>query len=70
MQTDIQLLSPKEVCSALGISRSTLDRHVKAGSLPEPVRFGSTVRWRHNDILQVIAPEKPTPRKRTRNAAA
>lgn len=61
------LLPAREVCLALGISRSTLDRQVKAGTLPSPVRFGRTVRWRPADIAELSTPKpQPTARVRTR----
>lgn len=67
MNAELKLLNPQEVCTALGISRSTLDRQVSAGNLPEPIRFGRTVRWRYVDLIALIAPVKPIPRKRSRS---
>ena len=69
MTQTLTLLSAPEVCALLAISRSTLDRHVKAGTLPQPVKFGSTVRWRPADLAHLITP-KPQPRIRTRRRAA
>lgn len=35
----IKLLSPKQVCAHISVSRSTLDRMVAAGEFPRPVRL-------------------------------
>lgn len=34
-----KLLSPKSVCEVCAISRATLDRMVKAGSFPAPIKL-------------------------------
>lgn len=36
---DIQFLTPKAVCSKIGLSRATLDRLVAAGNFPKPIRL-------------------------------
>ncbi len=69
MNAELKLLNPQEVCTALGISRSTLDRQVSVGNLPEPIRFGRTVRWRYADLIALVASGKPSSRKRTRPIA-
>lgn len=33
------LISPRQVCSRVSISRTTLDRLVAAGTFPQPVRI-------------------------------
>jgi excisionase family DNA binding protein len=45
------LLSCSEVCSLLKISRSTLDRLEKAGSLPGRVKLGGQVRY-HRQVIE------------------
>jgi predicted DNA-binding transcriptional regulator AlpA len=46
-----QLLTPREVCERLGISRTTLYRRMADGRLPEPLRLSERVlRWRVEDI--------------------
>ncbi len=54
-------LNIREVAERYGISRSTVERYVKSGAIPEPVRLGGrTIRWRsdvldrHDDELQNI----------------
>lgn len=44
------LLSAQNVSKYLCMSRSTLYRLVSKGEIPEPIRFGSVVRWRKNDL--------------------
>lgn len=46
------LLSVRQVCEMLRVSRSTLRRWEKAGCL-RPVRFGCKVRYRENDVLKM-----------------
>ncbi len=46
------LMSIKEAAALLGISVSSIQRLVRAGHFPQPVRMlGSLVRWRRADIL-------------------
>lgn len=40
------MLRKKTVADLMGVSESTLDRRVRDGSVPKPVRFNShTLRW-------------------------
>ena len=52
------LLTAREVCRLLRISRATLDRHVQRGSLPAPIRIGrgnsAMRRWRDADMQAFI----------------
>ena len=50
-----QLLSVKDVSAALNISTATIWRHVKAGTLPEPIAIGRLKRWRRTDIEAIFA---------------
>ena len=53
---DDPLLSPRDICGALRISRTTLYRHVRAGKFPPPsIRFeagsqAQTYRWRKSVV--------------------
>ncbi len=52
-----------EVCRKFQISRSTLNRYVKAGFFPKPVRLGPRlVRFRDEDIAAVEKSGLPTDR--------
>lgn len=52
----MQLLRLNEVCSKVGVSRATLYRRVREGSLPAPVHVGPrTSRWRLDEIDEYIA---------------
>lgn len=70
--TDVCKLLPTDVvCDLLSISRSTLQRYVAAGKLPQPVRFGRTTRWREDYIARVMQPAPaPAPPVRTRRRDA
>ena len=55
--TSSQMLTPDEVANQLRVSRRTLDRYVKAGHVPAPVKFGRTVRWHKSVIEQHLNPQ-------------
>ena len=45
------IMRPAEVCSALGISRTTLWRWCRSGRFPEPVQLGTRFTcWRASDV--------------------
>lgn len=46
-----RLLKVGEVAGLLGVSVSTVWRHVADGSLPEPVRFGGVTRWAQSELV-------------------
>lgn len=48
------LATPKQVAELLQVSTRTLWRMRSAGSLPTPIRLGSAVRWRRDEIEQWI----------------
>lgn len=48
------LMSDREAAEFLGIARSTLWMHVKAGILPGPVKIGHATRWRRDELQAVI----------------
>ena len=52
------LLTTREVCRQLNISRATLDRHVRKGAIPAPVKIGRgpnpMLRWRASDVHAII----------------
>lgn len=45
-----RLISCDTLADKLGVSRSTIYRWLKEGSLPKPMRKGKTVRWSENEI--------------------
>lgn len=50
-----QMLTAREVCSALKISLATLYRSISAGRLPKPVKIGERAsRWRSSDLAEFI----------------
>ncbi|VDS07167.1 Helix-turn-helix domain protein [Paracoccus haematequi] len=48
------LLKDKEAAPLLGISVPTFWRRVADGTIPKPVKLGSTSRWPQSEILEVI----------------
>ena len=58
------LATAGEVACLLNISTRTLWRLRSAGQLPEPIRFGGTVRWRLEEIRKWIAEGCPPARAR------
>ncbi|WP_407493815.1 helix-turn-helix transcriptional regulator [Pseudooceanicola sp. MF1-13] len=49
-----RLLKVGEVAKLLGVSVSTVWRHVANGSLPEPVRFGGITRWAQSELANCL----------------
>ena len=49
------LIPACEVARLLGISKRTLWRLLSAGKLPAPVRLGSNVRWRLDEVEKWIS---------------
>ncbi len=48
------LLSDKETASLLGISRTTVWRHVSCGLIPQPIKIGRRTKFPKSEILGVI----------------
>lgn len=49
-----EMLSAKEAASYLGVSRTTLWRKTKDGSLPGPVKMAGMPRWRQSELLAFL----------------
>jgi len=48
---DDQLLTLRDVCDLIRISRSTVYKRITEGTFPPPIRLGTrTVRWQYIDI--------------------
>ena len=58
------LIGAVDLARLLGVSTRTLWRLRSAGELPEPVRFGGTVRWRLEEVRKWIAEGCPIVRAR------
>ncbi|MBX7074065.1 MAG: helix-turn-helix domain-containing protein [Pirellulales bacterium] len=58
------LVTSAEVAHLLNVSTRTLWRQLSAGQVPQPVRFGGTVRWRIDELRKWIAEGCPPPRAR------
>ncbi len=56
MSGEIKLLRKPAVLERTGMSKSTLDRKMKAGQFPRPVKLAGTrlVAWRSDDIARWI----------------
>jgi prophage regulatory protein len=60
-----RLIGIDELAQLLDLSKRTIWRLRSAGQLPEPVRLGSAVRWRLDQVKKWIAdgcPMQPKPR--------
>lgn len=56
MSNDFRLISKKELCAKLGVSRATLERMVAVGILDKPVQVGKrAVRWRSDEVEAFIS---------------
>ena len=44
------LINSKELATMLHVSERTLWRHVSAGLLPAPIRFGGNTRWKMEEV--------------------
>lgn len=49
------LMRTRQVMQRLNVARSTLDRLIDAGLLPQPARVGHGYRWERQEIEQAIA---------------
>lgn len=51
-----RLIRKPELCKILGLSKTTIEKLVRTGSLPSPVKItGYAVAWRQSDISAWIA---------------
>lgn len=53
-------MRPKEVCRAIGVSRSTLERWRRDGSFPPPQRLGPQVVGWQADAVEEWLSDRPT----------
>lgn len=51
---DDRLIRLPDVLAALGVSRPTLYRLVKAGTFPKPLKQGCTSTWRNSQVQTYI----------------
>ena len=50
-----RLLTNREVCQRLAVSRTQLHHMTRRGEFPEPVRLGRAIRWRESCVDEWIA---------------
>lgn len=48
------MLTTKDLCARLQLSKRTISRMISSGDIPEPIYIGRNVRWRVGDIEQWI----------------
>lgn len=48
------LLSDRQACALLSMSRATFWRRVKDGTFPQPIRIAGITRWRRDELLKAI----------------
>jgi predicted DNA-binding transcriptional regulator AlpA len=52
----LELLTRDELAAELGLAPSSINRLVKSGALPPPIRLGyKTLRWRLSDLRNHLA---------------
>ena len=52
----VDLLTAKQVCKTLSMSKTSLWRLVKSGRFPKPLKFGPrATRWRLDEVNAAIA---------------
>lgn len=56
------LVTKRDAAKICGIGTSTLDRYRCAGYFPQPVRIGTALRWRVDELMTWI--EEGCPRER------
>ncbi|MCC8378677.1 MULTISPECIES: helix-turn-helix transcriptional regulator [unclassified Xenorhabdus] len=49
-----KLLSTKQVCETISISKPTLYRKIGSGQIPKPLKDGRTSKWKESDISEYI----------------
>ena len=55
MQSDLELLDRRAVCSLFGgIHSATLYRHVRSGTVPRPVKVGALSRWLRSEVTAIL----------------
>lgn len=52
--TTALLISDHTAAALLGISRATLWRRVKDGTLPQPVKIGAATRWKRDELITAV----------------
>ncbi|MGM0584465.1 MAG: helix-turn-helix transcriptional regulator [Pseudomonadota bacterium] len=55
MEARSELMTDAAAAELLGVSRATLWRRAKDGTLPKPVRIGNATRWVRSELNEVIA---------------
>ena len=50
METEERLLPIKEVVKIVGFKKSTIYKFIKEGKFPEPVKIGTSSRWKLSSI--------------------
>lgn len=63
-----QLFSPATLATFLGIAEQTIyNRHSIGGDLPESIKVGRLLRFRHDDVIAWLDKKKPTKKMETTN---
>ena len=59
-ETDVRLLTAKDAGKLCRLSKRSWFRFNSCGRIPEPVRIGGSVRWRHSDIQKWLEWDCPS----------
>lgn len=49
-----EFVTPSEICKLLRVSASTLDRWLKEGKFPPPIKIANTRRWPKSAVEKVL----------------
>jgi len=65
----MELLNVRQIAGLLKVSARQVHRMRDMGTMPQPVKLGRLIRWRHGDIEQWIAEGCPPVRAAGKAAA-
>jgi excisionase family DNA binding protein len=65
--TEVKLLSLRDLSALSGFGVSTLEKMLAAGKLPEPLRFGRSVRFRRDDVESWLQGQPEAPENQPRS---
>lgn len=74
MATPVQLIFKSSVAQRLGVSERTIEKLVKTGKFPPPLKLGKNAMWAHNVVErwleQALTPQQTWEAPRHRRSVA
>jgi len=66
-----QLFSPETLANFLGIAEQTIyNRHSSGGDLPQSIKLGRLLRFRHDDVIAWLDKKQPAKKIETTNCTS